>query len=292
MSLPARGQAFGSPGIEPRWTRSDKDAVGTAYSPSSRIWFTLAAGIVSEVYYPTIDRPQIRDLQFLVSDGRTFFHDERRHTTAQVEQLSSFALGYRVTNTSSNPPYRIVKEIICDPHYPCLLVHVRLEGESRLIDELQLYVLLAPHLQVGGKGNNGLLAEVAGQKILLAHKESRWLALGASVPLVRRSCGYVGASDGWTDLAENYAMDWEFGSAPDGNIALVAQIDPAQQREFTLGLALGDSLHDVQTTLLQSLGVSFAEHRERFLEQWARVCRHTRPLAAWSGDEGALYRRS
>ena len=41
--------------------------------------FTLAAGIVSEVYYPTIDRPQIRDLQFLITDGKTFFHDERRH---------------------------------------------------------------------------------------------------------------------------------------------------------------------------------------------------------------------
>ncbi|HTM56279.1 MAG TPA: glycoside hydrolase family 15 protein [Pirellulales bacterium] len=292
MSQPTRGPAFGSPGIEPRWTRSDKDAVGTAYSASSRIWFTLAAGIVSEVYYPTIDRPQIRDLQFLVTDGRTFFHDERRHTTAEVEQLSPFALGYRVTNTSNDPPYRIVKQIISDPHYASLLIETRLEGDPQLLDQLQLYVLLAPHLQGGGKGNSGRLAEVAGQDILLAYKESRWLALGASVPLVRRSCGYVGASDGWTDLAQNYALDWEFDSAPDGNIALVAQIDPAQQREFTLGLALGDSLHDVQTTLLQSLGVPFADHRERFLEQWARVCRHTRLLAAWSGDDGALYRRS
>ncbi len=44
--------AFGSPGIEPRWTRGNKDAVGTAYSSSSRVWFTLTAGVLSEVYYP------------------------------------------------------------------------------------------------------------------------------------------------------------------------------------------------------------------------------------------------
>ena len=67
--------APGGPGIPPRWTRGSKDAVGTAYSTSSRIWYTLANGVVTECYYPTIDSPQIRDLQYLVSDGETFFHD-------------------------------------------------------------------------------------------------------------------------------------------------------------------------------------------------------------------------
>ena len=71
--------APGGPGIEPRWTRGAKVAAGTAYSTSSRVWYTLDAGCVTEVYYPTIDSPQIRDLQFLVTDGVTFFHDERRN---------------------------------------------------------------------------------------------------------------------------------------------------------------------------------------------------------------------
>jgi len=72
--------APGGPGIEPRWTRGTKLAVGTAYSTSSRVWYTLDHGCVTEVYYPTIDSPQIRDLQFLVTDGETFFHDERRNS--------------------------------------------------------------------------------------------------------------------------------------------------------------------------------------------------------------------
>ncbi|WP_235526563.1 hypothetical protein [Nostoc piscinale] len=77
MKILSQAQAFGSPGIEPRWTHANKDAVGTAYSTSSRVWFTVWNGIVTEVYYPTVDRPQIRDLQYLISDGKSFFHEEK-----------------------------------------------------------------------------------------------------------------------------------------------------------------------------------------------------------------------
>ena len=66
-------EAFGKPGIEPRWTHSNKAGVGTAYSTSSYLWCTIWDGIFTEVYYPTVDRPQLRDLQYLVTDGTTFF---------------------------------------------------------------------------------------------------------------------------------------------------------------------------------------------------------------------------
>ena len=79
--------AFGHPGITPRWTHGDKDGVGTAYAASSQVWFTLWNGIITEVYYPTVDRPQIRDLQYLITDGKSFFHDEKRLKT-KVERLS------------------------------------------------------------------------------------------------------------------------------------------------------------------------------------------------------------
>ena len=74
-----RNEAFGGPGIPPRWTHAAKDGVGTAYASSSRLWFTLWNGVVTEVYYPTVDRPQLRDLQFLITDGESFFHEEKRH---------------------------------------------------------------------------------------------------------------------------------------------------------------------------------------------------------------------
>lgn len=95
---------FGHPGIEPRWTRSAKDGVGTAYSASSHVWYSLSSGILNEVYYPTIDRPQIRDLQFLITDSKTFVHEEKRHLTTQIESLSSHALGFRITNSDPGGP--------------------------------------------------------------------------------------------------------------------------------------------------------------------------------------------
>ena len=67
-------EAFGPPGIEPRWAHGDKEAVGMAHAPASRIWFTMWHGILTEVYYPTVDRPQLRDLQYLITDGEHFLH--------------------------------------------------------------------------------------------------------------------------------------------------------------------------------------------------------------------------
>src|SRR6202162_2289153 len=92
---PKRMEAFGWPGIEPRWTHGGKDGVGTAYAASSRVWFTFWNGIVTEVYYPTVDRPQLRDLQYLITDGESFFHEEKRHLKSKFERLSDHALGYR-----------------------------------------------------------------------------------------------------------------------------------------------------------------------------------------------------
>src|SRR5207249_10325222 len=212
-------RAFGAPGIAPRWTESAKDAIGTAYSAGSTVWFTVSAGILNEVYYPTIDRPQIRDLQYLVTDGEHFFHDERRHLESRVEPLEEHALGVRLINTERAGRYRIVKEVIADPHQPCILIRTWLEGDERVLAKLRLFALLAPHLDVGGWENSGYVAETAGR-------------------------------------------------------------------------AFGNSLHHAATTLLQSLGFPFAEHRERFIEQWERTSRHLVPLADASGDGGRLYRAS
>ena len=284
--------AFGWPGTEPRWTHGAKDGVGTAYAASSRVWFTFWNGIVTEVYYPTVDRPQIRDLQYLITDGKSFFHDEKRNLESKLEQLSDHCLGYRCTNSDPAGHYAIVKEIIADPHLACVLQHTKLTGDESVVSKLRLYALCAPHIEVGGWGNSGYVAQVAGRTVLIAERKGTWLALAATVPFSRVSCGYVGRSDGWTDLHGNYQMDWEFDHAPDGNIALTGELDLTVTREFTLGLAFGNSQHHAVSTLFQSLSAPFAEHRKRYAEQWARSSECVLPLEKVSGDAGNLYRAS
>ncbi len=101
MSQELGENAFGAPGIEARWTHGNKNGVGTAYSASSKIWFTLFGGVVTEVFFPTVDRPQMRDLQYLITDGKSFFHEEKRDLKSNVERLSAHALGFRCTNSGS-----------------------------------------------------------------------------------------------------------------------------------------------------------------------------------------------
>jgi glucoamylase len=97
------------------------------------------------------------------------------------------------------------------------------------------------------------MVEVAGREILVAEKGGTWLALAATVPFARLSGGYVGRSDGWTDLADNFQMDWEFDHALDGNVALTGELDLQGHHPFTLGL--GDSRHSAATTLFQALSL-------------------------------------
>ncbi len=227
--------APGGPGIEPRWTRGAKVAVGTAYSTSSRVWYTLDHGCITEVYYPTIDSPQIRDLQFLVTDGETFFHDERRNFVGEIDCVSEAALGFEVVNREKEGLYSIHKTILGDPHQTCLLIHTRLEAPAELLRKLRMYVLCAPHLEIGGWHNNGQILRLREHTLLAAHKGNTWLVIGASVPFTECSAGYVGVNDGWTDLADNYRLDWQYESAPDGNIALTGGLDLSRGTEFTMG---------------------------------------------------------
>jgi glucoamylase len=284
--------AFGKPGIEPRWTHGDKEGIGTAYSRSSRIWFTVFNGIVTEVYYPTVDRPQIRDLQFMIGDGQSWFQEERKHLHTRIEHLRSPGLGYRIINSDPQNRYSLTKEVITDPQLPCLLQRTLLTGEPSTLRRLKLYALCAPHINVGGWGNNAYVVEMGGREFLTAEKEGIWLAMAATVPFSLLSVGYVGRSDGWTDLADNYRMDWEFDQATGGNVALAGELDLAGGYEFTLGLAFGDGRHSALTALIQSLSISFEDQKQRFFQGWDVPYQSLLPLEKVSGDDGHCLRES
>ena len=312
--LEQQGEAFGNPGLRPRWTSSIKDAVCTAYAGSSRIWFTCSHGILNEIYHPTIDHPQTRDMGFLISDGETFVHEEKRDLEPTFEYIDPDALGVRYINRDPEGRYSLTKEMICDPHHGVVLTRVRLEGHKDLIPRLKLYALLAPHLDGGGAGNSARAMDLAGHKVLLAWKNQWSLLMTASCGFTRVSCGFVGASDGWQDLMDNFRMDWEFGSATNGNVAVMGEIDlecmsrlgngligsngdngnganGASFREFTLAIGIGEGHHTAAQKTMGALSVPFEEARKRFIVQWQRAA-HPDWLAAKSKDGGKLMRAS
>lgn len=284
--------APGAPGIEPRWTSSAKDGIGTAYSTASRVWFTLSHGILNEIYFPHVDTPNTRDMQFLITDGETFFHEEKRDLQHECERPEPHALLYRLTNSDPGGRYRIVKEIIGQPHSAVVLQRVRVEIlESDLKGKLRLFALLAPHVHNTGWNNSARTLETAGQRLLHAERDNVHLVLGCNTNFKKRSVGFVGVSDGWRDLKDNLQMDWEYTSAESGNVALTGEVDLALGLEFTIAISLGDSCQSASACLLQSFVQPFYVQRRKYIEQWKRTGSAT-PALSSDADTAHLVRLS
>jgi glucoamylase len=294
MSSPENSVAFGAPGIEPRWTSSAKEGVGTAYHTSCRVWFTLSHGIVNEIYYPHVDKPNTRDFQFLISDGETFCHEEKRDLDHLIEYPERDCLFYRLTNSEPGGRYRLVKHVLTDPHGSVLLGHTRVEVfDESLAGKLRLYALLAPHIAGCGAGNSAWCSEIGGQKLIHAQRKNVHLVMACSTDFLRRSVGYVGFSDGWQDLMHNFKMDWEFQAAENGNIALTAEIDVPKSGEFTIAVAFGRSFQSAATKLFQSLAEPFKQHHQAYVRQWQRaVVNPEFDFSTDTSDGGGEYRLS
>ena len=268
MSLPLHAAPHG-PGTQARWTSSAKTGIGTALSNNSRVWFTLSHGIFNEVYYPSIDQACIRDMGLIVTDGRTFFSEEKRDADSRVHWLADGAPGFRLVNTCRSGRYRIEKEIVTDPARDTVLQHTLFIPQEGVLSDYHLHVLLAPHLGNQGSGNSAWIDDIDGTPVLLARRGGNSLALACSAPWLKRSAGYVGSSDGWHDLKAHRSMTWEYTRADDGNVALTAEIDLiASKRSFVLALGFGTDPEHAARNAIASLRGGFEKAKHDYLAGW------------------------
>lgn len=261
--------APGHPGIPPRWTSSAKSGVGTSLSGESRVWFTLSHGILNEVYYPRIDQACIRDMELLVSDGKDFFSEEKRHTDSDVKTFSEGVPAFRLTNTCKESRYRILKSILTDPQRDVLLQRIRFEPMVGTLSDYHLYVLLAPHLANHGAGNTAWVESYKGLLVLYAQRGETAISLTSSTPWLKRSVGFVGVSDGWQDVSQHKQMSWEYDRAEDGNIAMTAEIDLlACEGKFTLALGFGRTPAEASLRARASLQDGFEAVQDAYIQEW------------------------
>ncbi len=267
--------APGWPGIPPRWTSSAKTGVGTALSPVSRVWFTLSHGIVNETYYPRVDQACTRDFGLLIAGEDGFFSEEKRDCTFEVETLEDGVPAYKLTNTHKDGRYRIVKRVGTDPRHDTLLQQIRLEGTS---EPLCLYALLAPHLVNGGAHNTGWIGEYKGHRMLFAAGDGTYLALGANHRFLDCSVGYVGTSDGWQQLNAHGRLTDLYDHAENGNIALTAELAPADQEPVVLALGFGRSAAEAAFRVRASLHRTFDNVVDDYAADWRGWQAHLRSL--------------
>ena len=261
--------APGWPGIPPRWTSSAKTGAGTALNQHSRVWFTLSHGILNEVYFPRVDQACTRDMGFIVTNGRDFFSEEKRHCTFENRPFEPGIPAYELTNTCNSGRYRIYKDILTDPYRNVVLQKIRFEPFLGKLSDYHLYAVLSPHLGNCGNGNTGWMGDYKGFPMFFAQHDGVTLALASSAPWVKTSVGFVGASDGWQDLSQHFQMEWEYNRAENGNIAFTGEIDlVACKGEFLLALGFGSIWTEAGQQARSTLLEDYAEIRRHYVTQW------------------------
>ncbi len=278
-AAPPGGTAPDGPGHKATWTEADKTGFGTARTRGSNVWFTLQRGRTSEVFYPDLSTPSVRSLELVVTgDGFTDREStDMRHHTSRPDPRS---LTFREVNTDRQGRYRILETFVTDPGSAALEVRLRLvslDGHA-----YRLYALYDPSLantgmdDSGGTSGRALVASDAGGDV-----DS---ALVSRPGFDETSTGYLGTSDGWTDLKDDQTLDHTYDQAGPGNIVQLGRIAGVTGRgahqRARLSLGFGASADAARQAAHGSLATAYSTVRSGYDRGWHRWLRSLKPVPA------------
>ncbi len=283
----AAGQAPapGAPGAKADWTRADKQGFGTAMSARSKVWFTLSRGELTEVYHPTLGTPSVRDLELIVSDGRTFTERESEATTHRVEVVGGRSLTFRQVNTAPGR-YRITKTYVTDPDRDTVLVDVDFRSLSgRAYD---VYVHYDPALSNDGGDDRG---STVGRDLVAS--DARLASAVRTVPALRAATsGYVGRSDGWRDLEADHRLDHAYVARRPGNVVQTARTALTGRpgaNHLTLALGFGRTGTAARGAATASLRRGFGAVAAEYAAGWERYLSGLKPPPAAAAPVRRAY---
>jgi len=257
----------GAPGHKATWTEADKSGFGTARSRRSNVWFTLERGRTSEVFYPNLSTPSVRSLELVVT-GHSFTDREStdmRHRTLRPDPRS---LRFREVNVDKGGRYRIVETFVTDPRRDALEVRIRFQSLDG--GRYRLYALYDPSLANSGMDDHG---GTAGHTLVASDAHGNVSSALMSKPRFgATSTGYLGTSDGWTDLKGDQRLDHTYHSAGQGNIVQIGRITGVTGRpgHQSARLSLGFARTPAAARRSASRAVSTAFHtmQRRYDHGW------------------------
>ncbi len=281
--------AADGPGTLSHFDLARKDCVGTARNTTSKVWYTLAGGVLSDVYYPTIDNTNVHSLQYIVTDGSTFTDVQTRDTTYTVALLDKNALDCRVTTTANNGKYRIITDYLTDPKRNTVVMHARFQALVGKRNNYQLYVRYEPIINGNGGGgtsnggaDNTTIDTSTGHAIPIAYDTNTksnavnrtyavpvYSALDSALPFLQTSNGFAGAaSDGQTQLDASHKLTALYGQALNGHVAQTMQLDLTQGDKVDLALGFGSNQADAVKAAEGTLATSFEKTQQNFERGW------------------------
>ncbi|MDQ2811394.1 MAG: glycoside hydrolase family 15 protein [Actinomycetota bacterium] len=286
----AAATAPGGPGAPSYFDLARKDCLGTTAGTGSKVWYTVAGGVLSDVYEPTIDNTNVSTLQYVVTDGSTFTDLQTRDMTYTVA-ADPTGMACTVTSTDAKHGFRLITTYITDPASDTVLMHTTLAatpGSSTHLAGLHLYARLDAHVNGNGGGgtgnagaNTGVVDTSAGSAIPVISSTNTvtnatnrdyavptYMALAASSGQ-SASVGYEGtASDGLTQLDATHTLT-SYTSAPDGHIVATQDVTPGSGHQVTLALGFGRSQAQSVSVARTSLSHPFILTGARYLLGWA-----------------------
>ena len=282
----SNGDAPGAPGAASDWVTGDKDGFGTARGTTSKVWYTLHEGELSEIYYPRIDTPSTRDTQLVITDGRTFTDRESTDTTHQVRLLDPQALVYQQIDRAKSGKYLITKTYVTDPARSTVLVDI--EFRSLTGDPYQVYVLHDPALTMTGDDDTGSTQGGA----LVATDGTSSDAVVPSRGFTQTSSGYQSVSDGWTDLATDHRMDWTYTASQPGNVVQIGRTSLSGltgRQHLTLAIGFATTTAAAVSTARDSLASDFTARRQAYAAGWHQYLETLKPVPQSATQSATEY---
>jgi glucoamylase len=287
----AAGVATDCCGGQAAWTTGNKIALGTSATPMSTLWFTVANGITSEVFFPRADIPNMQDMQYVVTDGSAFVDLERDDTQHSVSMPDERALEYTIVNTARSGRYRITNTYVTDAERATLLIQTHFESLDG--GSYQLYLLANP--STAGDGiNNDARWDPASNALLSSNTQTLFgtpvsvtSALRVSSGFVAHTNGYAAAaSDCLVDLRAHKALMNEFdGVSHPGNVVQCGQIAVGLDTTFTVGLGYGNDVDAALAAVDGSLSDGFSAIEARFRSGWDAYLDGLKPAPASVADD-------
>lgn len=269
--------APGAPGADAHWMSAAKNGVGTSTTLESKVWFTLHGGVLTEVYYPTLDVPNVQMLQFAVFTGGKV-ETEAEDTSHHLVLTDARSLSFQQINRAKDGEFTIKKSYTTDVQRNTLLIDVQFSTRNNY--PFTLFVYYDPSLSNSGRHDT---AWTEGNALLAADKDKA-SALLSSTGFEEMTNGYLGTSDGLEMVREIEVETIDRGNATlksanpvgrikkayaratDGNVVQFAKI--RRPRHFTLALSFGKNSKEALQNARASLRKGFALARLEYEAGW------------------------
>ena len=218
-------------GADAHWPTAAKNGFGTSTSLTSKVWFTLANGVMTEVFYPTLDVPNVQTLQLHITVGGRV-ETEIDDTFHRLELPNPNSLTFRQINTSKADQYTVTKTYVTDPRRNTVLIDLDFNSRS----DAQLSVYYDPSMNNSGMHDS---ARTEGDALVTVD--------GNKASALMASCGFGE------------------GKTQEGNVVHIASL---KRDRCTLALGFGETKSQAVNAVRFSLARGFETIRREYESGW------------------------